>query len=373
MKNPKSVALFLPSLQGGGAERFMVDLSNGLSEQGYKVSLVVGNLRGQYFSEINEKVEIVDLKSIRTLYCVPGLIRFLRRCKPDTLISTIYHANMVAILSALLSFTKTKIIVRDSNMHKTLKEASSSFFSYKLTFLVMRFLYNQSDAIVAVSQAMKDELRELMPEVESKLHLIHNFIDIDQINILSEEPVDHPWLQEDFDIPIMLSAGRLSNQKNWPVLLRAFADVVAKRDLRLIILGEGEKRNEIENLIEELGIQDKISMPGFKQNPFSWMAKAEIFALSSDAEGFPNVLVQALNCGCKVISSDCGSGPREILEQGKWGRLFKVGDVEDLSNKILFSLQQDKDIDPKERAKYFSHERCLGQYRELFAESKQTA
>ena len=237
----------------------------------------------------------------------------------------------------------------------------------------MRFLYNQSDAIVAVSQAMKDELRELMPEVESKLHLIHNFIDIDQINILSEEPVDHPWLQEDFDIPIMLSAGRLSNQKNWPVLLRAFADVVAKRDLRLIILGEGEKRNEIENLIEELGIQDKISMPGFKQNPFSWMAKAEIFALSSDAEGFPNVLVQALNCGCKVISSDCGSGPREILEQGKWGRLFKVGDVEDLSNKILFSLQQDKDIDPKERAKYFSHERCLGQYRELFAESKQTA
>lgn len=228
-----------------------------------------------------------------------------------------------------------------------------------------------SHAVVVLSTAMKEEIQDLIPGIEDKVSLIYNFVDINQINFLSKEKVDHPWFQEDFTTPVILSAGRLSVQKNYPVLINAFSDVLKTKDLRLIILGEGEKRQEIEELIAKLGIQDKVSLPGFKQNPFSWMARAEIFALSSDFEGCPNVLLQALGCGCKVIASDSESGPREILERGKWGRLFKVGDVEDLSNKILSSLQQDKDIDPKERAKYFSNERCLGQYRELFTESKQ--
>ena len=122
----------------------------------------------------------------------------------------------------------------------------------------------------------------------------------------------------------------------------------------------------------ELDIQDKVSLPGFKKNPFSWMARAEIFVLSSDAEGFPNVLVQALICGCKVVSSDCESGPREILEDGKWGRLCKVGDVKDLSNQIKDALEQDEDRDTSKRAMHFSNERCLEDYRKLFLERNQT-
>ena len=372
MEDHKEIALFIPSLQGGGAERFMVDLSNGFAKKGYNVSLIVGNMGGEYFSEINNAVKVIDLKCKRTIFCIPGIVSFLRKNKPHTLISTIYHANMVAILSSLISFTNTRIFVRDSNMHKTLKEASSSFFSYKLTFFFMKVLYRRCSGIVAVSQAMRDELKYFMPEIEHKLHLIHNFIDLDQINSLAQEEVDHPWLNEDSTSPVILSAGRLSNQKNWPLLLKAFSEVVKTKFVRLIILGEGKQRKEIEELLVELDIKDKVSMPGFKKNPFSWMARAEIFVLSSDAEGFPNVLVQALNCGCKVVSSDCESGPREILEDGKWGRLCKVGDARDLSNQIKDALEQEENINTRKRAMHFSNERCIEEYRKLFFERNQT-
>jgi len=365
MKKVREIALFIPTLEGGGAERFMIDLANGLSSEGDKVYLVVGSLRGRYFSEISSQVEIVDLQSKRILFCLPKLVKFLRSFKPDALISTIYHSNMVAIASALIAFSNTKVIVRDSNMHQTLKEASSSYVSYKLTCFLMRILYRRCHAVVAVSQAMKEELSKLVPGIDEKLNLVHNFIDNDQIKLLSDEDVEHPWLNNTQTVPVILSVGRLSNQKNWPLLLHTFSDILKKREIRLIILGEGEKRKEIESLIHNLGIQDNVSLPGFVQNPFSWMAKSEIFVLSSDAEGFPNVLVQALSCGCKVISSDCESGPREILEDGKWGYLCEVGNLRDLSSKIELSIDNPIGYDTSVRAEFFSKSKCIGLYNDI--------
>ena len=369
MKENKVISFFIPNLTGGGAERFIVNLASEFSKRGFKVYLLTCSIKGPYASEVYQDVELIDLNTTRTLFALPKLAMFLRTFQPSVLVSTIYHANMVSILAGMVSRAKTKIIVRESNMHKTLKDSSSSYLAYKMTFFFLKFLYRRCHAIVAVSEAMKHELNQLISGISEKLHLVHNFIDVDEIDKLVKEDVDHPWLDKNSKIPVLLSVGRLSNQKNWPLLLKGFSELVKTKEMRLVILGEGPKRQEIESMLTELDIQDHVSLPGFKQNPFSWMQKSDGFVLSSDAEGFPNVLVQALYCECKIISSDCESGPREILEEGKWGHLFKVGDVDDLILKLEESLESPPLLNLKERAiffsKVFSKDKCLDLYENI--------
>ncbi len=364
MNNRKAIALFIPSLAGGGAERFMLNLANAFASRGRKVYLIVSSSEGEYLSEIDPHVEVLDLKCSRVIYSIPGLVRFLIRIKPTALISTIYHANMVAIISKLIARVDTKVLVRESNMHQTLKEASRNVLSYRITFFLMSFLYRLSDSVIVVSQAMQKELTSLVKGLDEKIHLIYNFVDCEEVETLSKDYVNHSWLQTKRS-KVILSAGRLSNQKNWPVLLDAFSKVQKDYDIKLIILGEGPERESINNLIEDLELREFVSLPGFKKNPYSWMSKSDIFILSSDFEGFPNVLVQALACGCKVISSDCESGPREILENGKWGRLFNVGDSIDLASKLQEALSEEDILETRERAEFFSLDKCLNLYENL--------
>src|SRR5690606_7355967 len=136
----------------------------------------------------------------------------------------------------------------------------------------------------------------------------------------AEELVEHPWAQAG-DSPIILGVGRLSAQKDFPTLLRAFSRVRTLRPARLAILGEGPARTELEELARQLDCEDDVLLPGFQNNPFSWMTSSRVFVLSSLWEGLPGALVQAMACGVPVISTDCNSGPAEILEGGKWGTL----------------------------------------------------
>lgn len=364
MTNNSMIAIFIPSLAGGGAERFMLDLANEFSRKGKKVFFIVCSLKGEYLSELDEKVTVVDLKCKRVLFSIPGLIKFLRKEKPSALISTIYHANLVAIFSKIIARVNTKIIVRESNMHQALKNASYNQVSYKFTLTLMRLLYRLADSIIVVSKAMGEELGALINGIDHKIFLIHNFVNYEEISSLAREPVFHPWI-EDKKSKIILSVGRLSSQKNWPLLLKVFAGLRRDNQVKLIILGEGPKRKEIEGMVQNLGIEDSVSLPGFKSNPYSWMSKSKIFVLSSDFEGFPNVLVQALACGCKVISSDSGSGPSEILEDGKWGRLFNIGDVNELSSMIQEALNEENDVNTTQRALFFSSDKCLEKYEAL--------
>ncbi len=361
MTNNSKIAIFIPSLAGGGAERFMLNLANEFSKKDKKVFFIVSSLEGEYVSELDEEIRIIDLKCKRVLYSIPSLIKFLREEKPSALISTIYHANLIAIFAKTIARVKTKIIVRESNMHQTLKDASYNLVTYKFTLILMRLLYPLADSIIVVSRAMGDEIVALVKGIGHKVNLIHNFINFDEVSFLANKPVLHPWIEEK-KTKIILSVGRLSNQKNWPILLHAFARIRKDNDVKLIILGEGPQRKELEALVRKLGIQSSVSLPGFDSNPYSWMSKVEIFVLSSDFEGFPNVLVQALACGCKVISSDCASGPREILEDGKWGRLFNVGDSDGLFLMMQEALNDENHTNTIQRALFFSAEKCLEKY-----------
>lgn len=177
-------------------------------------------------------------------------------------------------------------------------------------------------------------------------------------------PLEHPWLGEGKP-PVILGVGRLTPQKDFSTLIHAFAQVRTVRDCRLVILGEGELRAELEQLVASLGVQDSVQLPGFADNPFAWMSRVRLFVLSSRWEGLPNVLIQAMACGAAVVSTDCPSGPDEILEGGKWGKLVPVGDVEALAEALSENLQVLDVVNSIERAMFFNVENAINAYLRL--------
>jgi glycosyltransferase involved in cell wall biosynthesis len=202
---------------------------------------------------------------------------------------------------------------------------------------MMRRLYPKADRIVAVSQGVADDLISLLNLPHEKVTVIYNPIFTPELFEQAKQPANHPWFEQN-RLPVILAVGRLTRQKDYPILFRAFSLVRQVRPAKLLILGEGEERANLERLAIELGIQNDVSMPGFVDNPFAFMAKASVFVLSSAWEGFGNVLVEALACGCPVVATDCRSGPREILDNGRYGRLVPVGDHEALAKAILETL-----------------------------------
>ena len=204
----------------------------------------------------------------------------------------------------------------------------------------MTWLYPKADQIVAVSNGAAESLSEFSKIPIHKIKAIYNgVIDVNKLK-LSQEKVDHPWFgPQQVDEPVIVAVGRLQAQKDYPMMLKAFALVRNKRKAKLLILGEGELRKELENLANTLGISTNVSFHGFESNPFKFLANADVFALSSQFEGLPTVLIEALACGCSVVSTNCPSGPEEILEKGKFGTLVNVGDENAFSDGLLAVLE----------------------------------
>ena len=199
-------------------------------------------------------------------------------------------------------------------------------------------LYPRADEIVAVSAGVADDLARVARIPRSRITVIHNPIVTDELLADARAPVDHPWFA-DGGPPVVLAAGRLTEQKDYPTLLRAFRHARRARELRLVILGEGEERPRLEALARELDVSGDVDFAGFVANPYAFMARASLFVLSSAWEGFGNVVVEAMACGTPVVSTDCPSGPGEILEGGRYGRLVAVGDDEELAAAMLATLE----------------------------------
>jgi glycosyltransferase involved in cell wall biosynthesis len=202
---------------------------------------------------------------------------------------------------------------------------------------MMRRLYPKADRIVAVSQGVADDLISLLNLPHEKVTVIYNPIVTPELFEQAKQPVSCSWFEQN-RLPVILAVGRLTKAKDYPTLFRAFSLVRQVRPAKLLVLGEGEERSNLERLAIELGIQNDVSMSGFVDNPFAFMAKASVFVLSSAWEGLPTVLIEALSCGCPVVATDCRSGPREILDNGRYGRLVPVGDHEALAKAILETL-----------------------------------
>ena len=328
----RSIAIFLPSLSGGGAQRVVIDLSNALITLGHPVNLILANENNHYTDLLDPSVKLHNLKVKRIRNAVRPLGRWLSYYKPDSLLVVQRHAAIVATVAKWSSGWKGKLFVRETNTYCYPPEARR-YLKDKLIALIARRLYREMAGVIAPSRGIADDLKRC-----DNVHVIPNPVYVPSSN----EIFQHPR-------PFVLGVGRLCEQKRFSDLLRAFA-LVAKdfnsKPLDLIILGEGEDRDSLHRLAIDLNIDAQVILPGFDPNPFKYMRAAKVFVLSSAWEGLPNALIQAMACNCPVVATDCKHGPREIVVDGEWGNLVRVGDIVSMAKAIKFCLTQDRQIYP---------------------------
>ena len=326
------VAVFMQDLKGGGAERVMVNLALGLADRGLQVDMVLVRNEGDHLPSLGDRIRIVTLGTRRTIRSITALAGYLRRERPVAIVSALVHVNIAAILAARLARVGTRVVVTEhSNVSNDRANEPRPLVS--LAFAAMPLLYRLADRIVAVSSGVADSLARAARVRRDRVDVIYNPVVSPKLIQLAAEQVEHPWLSPDAP-PVILAVGRLTDAKDFPTLLRAFAALRARRAARLVILGEGERRPELETLVQSLGIVDDVWLPGFVRNPYAWMARARVLALSSRWEGLPTVLVEAMACGTPVVATDCPSGPAEILSNGRYGRLVPTGDHERLATAL---------------------------------------
>ncbi len=357
------IALFIGSMGGGGAERVMLTIANGLAARGVGVDLVLMHARGEYLHLVSDEVRVIDLDSRKFVTFVADFVRYVRRECPSAVLSTLSTTDLVALIAKLVTGRRLRVGVRQAITYSD-AYVDATFKSRQVMRLV-RLLMPAADVIVAVSDGVADDLRAQAPRAAGKITTIYNPVVGPGLSEQAAAPVEHPWFG-DGGAPVILAAGRLAPQKDYPTLLRAFAEVVRSRPARLVILGQGVERESLLELAERLGVSDRFDLPGFDVNPFRYMSRASVFVLSSRYEGFPNVLAQAMACGAPVVSTDCRSGPSEMLEGGRWGRLVPVGDWRAMARAIEDTLDDPMPAEElKARASVYSVEASVERYLEV--------
>jgi glycosyltransferase involved in cell wall biosynthesis len=295
---------------------------------------------------------------------LPDLVRYLRRERPQVLLSAMTDMNLAALWARRLARVPTELVISE---HINLSQSVQAAFNrrkWRYRFLppLLARTYPWAEAIIAVSIGVADDLSTLAEIPRERILTIYNPVVTPDLEEKSRALCDHPWFAPGSP-PVLLAVGRFTAQKDLPTLLRAFARVRRIRPVRLLLLGEGEERTKLEALVRELGVAADVALPGFVLNPFPYMARAAMLVLSSLHEGLAMVVIEALACGCPVVSTDCPSGPAEILEGGRYGALVPVGDVEAMAKAIHAALDGTHDPELlKTRAAEFSLERAAERY-----------
>jgi glycosyltransferase involved in cell wall biosynthesis len=357
------IAIVLPTLSGGGAERVMVTLANLFAARGYMVDLVVVMAKGPFLSNVSPTVRVVDFKKGRVISSLFPLMLYLRTARPDATLSVMTHTNIVAIMARWLSRSTTRLVISERSSI-TFDVSRDKKLLGRILYFLVPLLYRYNNAIVSVSHAAAADLVRYARLSSDAVAVIYNPFELDRIWSMAQEPVLHPWLAPG-QPPVILAIGRLDEAKDFATLIHAFAKLRIKYASRLLILGEGELRANLEALITNCNLTDEhVLLPGFVNNPFSYMARCSMFVLSSKYEGLPGVLIEAMACGAPVISTDCCSGPHEILEGGRWGRLVPVNDAEALTTAMaeVFDTPHEQLPDVRLRASNFESERAVDAY-----------
>jgi glycosyltransferase involved in cell wall biosynthesis len=362
--HPKQpLAIFLPSLHDGGAERMMLNLLIGIAERGYNIDLVLAKAEGPHLAEVPKTIRMVDLNSSRVLTSLPGLVRYMREAKPHAMVAVMNHANIVALLARRISGARTRILVSERNTLSVSAEHARTWRAQVMPRLVKMF-YPHADGIVAVSKGVADDLANVTGIPRSKIEVAYNPVVTATLQEKMTAALEHPWFKPN-EPPVVLGVGRLMPQKDFSTLIEAFAHLRQTNQARLLILGEGPERPALEKLVRQLGLEQDVSLPGFVSNPYAFMARASLFVLSSRWEGLPGVLIEALSCGAQVVSTDCPSGAREVLADGKYGQLVPVGDPVQMAHAIENVLMGKCPHPPSESWYPFRMETVVDQYLDL--------
>ncbi|MCH7663370.1 MAG: glycosyltransferase [Chloroflexi bacterium] len=333
--NQNLVAIYLPDLSGGGEERILLNLADRLTIEGFEVDLLLVQKTGALVSMVPSSINVISFETSSVLSLV-GLISYLRRRRPVVLHSSLELTNLLAILAKGISRISTRTVIR---IAITVSFHKRSFLKNILEKFLLRTIYPRADEIIAVSYAVREDLSIYAGIEIQRIRTIYNPIVHPSIYTQAKEPISHPWLVKENAAPVVLGVGRLTPQKDFSTLIKAFALVREIIDCRLIILGEGELDEELRSLVRRLNLGDDVDMPGFVGNPYAYISKASVYVLSSQWEGLPSVVIEALALGCPVVSTDCPSGIREILDGGKYGEILPMRDAPALAAAIEKTLR----------------------------------
>jgi glycosyltransferase involved in cell wall biosynthesis len=339
----------------------IVNLIEGITERGVPVDLVLTAATGVFLAQLPSAARLVDLRAGRLRRTLGPLTSYLRRERPRVLVSSMSHANLVALWAARLAGRTTPVVVTE---HNTLSAVEQGVLERGLWPPLMRLFYPWASHVVAVSQGAADDLAHTAGLPRDRVQVVYNPVITPALMALSRQAPDHPWFAPR-QPPVILGVGRLTRQKDFPTLIRAFAEVRRRRASRLMILGEGEDQAALQALIGELGLADDVALPGFRDNAIAYMARSALFALSSAWEGLPTVLIEALAAGTRVVSTDCPSGPREILQEGRLGTLVPVGDAAALTGAMVDALDQPPVTAPLQALAPFTRDAAVDNYLRL--------
>jgi len=361
------VVFVTPTLAFGGAERVLLTLIEALDRTACEPVLVALSKTGSYEKDLPAWLRVHDLGRKGRL-CFPALVLrmagVLRAERPQAVVGFTGLANFVLLIAGRIAGTRTRIIVTE-HINPTQMYRSSEEPLGAVKRRMIRWLYPSADLVIAVSQGVRNDLVTNFGLPRNRVRVIPNPLNLDRIRALGAHPVEHSWFGS--AQPVVLSAGRMTSQKDFPTLIRAFAVLRRRQSARLILLGDGPERDRLESLARDLGIADDTAFLGYQPNPYKYMAKSTIFVLPSRFEGFGLVLAEAMALGVPVISTRCPSGPEEILEDGTSGLLVPVGDPDALAS-AMTNLITGPGLRARfaarglRRAEDFSAERIAGQY-----------
>jgi len=394
------IAIVMHGFSGGGMENSMLRLGAAFLARGLAVDFLVGQAQGELLDRVSAEARIIELSKIAVLRArpygfaadpaawanllrpkgrmgmlkplvrrLPAFVSYLRQDRPDAILAAEPRYNVIAVWGRDLAGLRSRVVISERVQASLHASCGGPWGEHDLHDILQR-AYLKADAVVAVSDGVADDLAAHAAIPRERITTVYNPVVGPDLLDKAAEPLDHPWFMRDAP-PVILAVGRLDPQKDFATLIRAFAKLRARRPARLMILGAVNPSNlehakELAALPATLGIAGDVAMPGFTDNPFALMARASAFVLSSRYEGLPGVLIQALGCGCPVVSTDCPSGPAEVLDGGRFGPLVPVGDVEALAG----AIEQVLDAPPpakrlQQRAQLFSIERSVDRYLDL--------
>lgn len=356
------IALLMQDFSGGGAERMMVNIAEGLAARAHEVEIVTVRPEGPYRNRVPLHIPVVTLGPRRVSRAIPALARYLRRRRPDAALSTLVHMNVAAVLARRASRAPTRIVLREANRIREDSRAEPRPL-IRVAYRLLPLLYSWADHVIAVSEDVAGEVRQLTSLPPDRVTAVNNPVlsRRDLAAISSSTPPPHPWLSE--EIPVILAIGRLAPQKDHATLLDAFARLRREHPARLVVLGQGDLEGAIRQRGRDLGIDDSMALVGFQKEPFTWLKHAAVLAHTSLWEGSPNVVVEALACGVPVVATDCPGGPRQILDGGRYGELVPVGDARAVADALARVLDERPDSKSlQRRAIEFTAEKVVRQY-----------
>lgn len=358
------IAFFTARHSKTGVPLAQLRLAEALARRGHDVDFLVGYVPEGLAPPKSDHVRVEVFGRARNILMVPSMVRYLKREKPDIVFSAEDHMNAITAFSAIVSGSRAKISA-SSRMTPMAVYQNKRGLRPKIDALIHRVFRPRIDVLACVSSDMAGQYEEMFGG--GRYEAVYNIVMDSNSYSRMAEPVHDDWFT-DQSVPMIVAAGTLAKRKGFDVLIRAVAQVVKEQPVKLAILGEGYQREVLEKMIRDHGLEHKAKLLGLVENPLKYFSKSNVFVLSSYAEGLPNVLVEAMAAGCTVVSTDCPTGPAEVIRNGEYGYLVPMGNSEAMAAAIVRAL---RDPTPKEKlaeavarfseqAVISTHQRLLG-------------